>query len=104
MRKQISYMHHLNLIEVAPSPLIHPPHRASQAPMLMHHSNLTEVVPSPVIHPHKVSQAPMLETIVEEAGLEKEAAAAAAKVRPIYLLPVVLSFVTYALVSRLPIV
>ncbi|KAG6382902.1 hypothetical protein SASPL_157377 [Salvia splendens] len=82
---------------VAPSPVIRP-HKVSQAPMLMH---LTEVAPSPVIQRQKVSQAPMLETIVEEAGLEKEAAT---KVKTIYFLPVILSFVTYALMSRLPVV
>lgn len=74
MRKQISYMHHLNLIEVAPSP---------------------------VIHPHKVSHAPMLETIVEEAAPEKEVAT---KVKAIYLLPIILSLITYVLMSRLSIV
>ena len=79
MRKEMSYMHYF-----------------------------IEVAPSPVIHPHKASHAPMLETIVEEAAPEKEKkkkmkkeVAPAPKIKAIYFLPIILSFVTYMLMSRI---
>ncbi|KAG6416752.1 hypothetical protein SASPL_124190 [Salvia splendens] len=67
----------------------------------MHHLNLIAVAPSPVIHPHKVSHHPMLETILEEAGPEIEVVA---KVKAVYLLPIILSFLTYVFMSRLYVV
>ena len=76
MRKEVSYMHYF-----------------------------IEVAPSPVIHPHKASHAPMLETIVEEAAPEKKKmkkeAAPAPKIKAIYFLPIILSFVTYMLMSKI---
>ncbi|KAH6773505.1 hypothetical protein C2S51_005201 [Perilla frutescens var. frutescens] len=74
MRKQISYVH-----------------------------NLIEVAPSPVIHPHKASHPPMLETIIEEAAPEKMEYSIT-RGKTIYLLPIILSLVTYMLMSRLSVV
>lgn len=53
--------------------------------------NWIEVAPSPLIYPHKASNAPKLETIVEE-GSENMAKSGK---KVLYLLPVILSFASY---------
>ncbi|GFP81175.1 hypothetical protein PHJA_000260800 [Phtheirospermum japonicum] len=74
MGKQMSYVH--NWVEVAPSPM--------------------------VLYPHKASNAPRLETIVEEGSDKMEIVIPAKKA--IYLVPIILSFVSYMLNNGLSIV
>lgn len=64
---------------------------------------LIEEAPSPVISPHKASHAPMLETIIEESTMESKMEIAT-KSKAAYLLPIILSFITYVLMKRLSVV
>ncbi|PIN22441.1 hypothetical protein CDL12_04840 [Handroanthus impetiginosus] len=60
-----------------------------------------EVAPSPLISPNRASNAPKLETIAEE-GPEKIIFVSSKKA--IYVLPVILSVVSYLLMNRLSII
>ncbi|KAL8507338.1 hypothetical protein ACS0TY_018035 [Phlomoides rotata] len=58
--------------------------------------NLIEVAPAPLISHHKASNAPKLETIVEE-GFEKMDVSSK---RVLYALPIILSLLSYLLINR----
>lgn len=62
--------------------------------------NWIEVAPSPLISHRKASNAPKLETIFEEGSEKMEATINKA----IYLVPIILSFVSYLLINRLSII
>lgn len=60
--------------------------------------NLVEVAPAPLISHNKASNAPKLETIVEE-GLMEKMDISSKKV--LYALPIILSLLSYLLINRL---
>lgn len=60
--------------------------------------NLVEVAPAPLISHHKASNAPKLETIIEE-GLMEKMDVSSKKV--LYALPIILSLLSYLLINRL---